>query len=221
MRIKESIAILLLLFYSLFLGLSDFLHIAMFLPIFLEIYRNKSEIFIIFKKLILLNIFIAIIAFTVYFSNEKLAILIFIRSNLVVLLALLLFHNRNYFDIALGLKDAKMPNWIVNIFYFNAKFIYMFLHDIKNFKKNLLLRGFRPKINLFTYQTYANFIGLLFVHALYKANTLSNMLILRGFKDEIYSLKKPEKIGKYEIILFIFTIFSFIFSYTFSKGRIL
>lgn len=211
MRVRANIGILLLCLYSLVLGLSNSLHVSMLLPLVFELFRHKNSIFTILKKLIMLNLFITILALSVYFSNPKLALLIFLRSNMVVAFGLLLFHKQNYFDIAYGLKLLKIPSKMVLLFYFCGKFIYLLSNEIKIFKKNLLLRGFHPKVTLFTYKTYANFIGLLFIQAFHRANTLNNILITRGFHGEIYSLAKPKKINFYEILLSLITIFSLIF----------
>ncbi|PID48062.1 MAG: hypothetical protein CR967_01645 [Proteobacteria bacterium] len=217
MKINTHISILILTLYSLYLGLSSNLYVMMFLPLMLEIYRNRKNILGIFKKLALLNFFILLVAISVYFSNPRLAILIYLRSNMVVLFALMLFYNANYFDIAYGLQRLKLPSNLVSIFYFNGKFIHILSQDLKNFKKNLILRGFKPKVNLLSYKTYANFVGLLFIRAFYRANNLHNILISRGFKGEIYTLKKPEKINKYELILILITLSSLIIK----KGVIL
>lgn len=211
MSIRVNFAITLLGLYSIVLALSNSLHVSMFLPLILEIYRNKNDILIIFKKLALLNLFISIISISIYFSNPNLAFLIFIRSNMIVLFALLLLSNKTYFDIAYGLQKLKLPPKISSLFYLSAKFIFLLFKEIKIFNKNLLLRGFKPKVNIFTYKTYANFIGLFFIQALNKAENINNTLILRGFNGKIYSLKPPKKITNYEIILTLVTIFSLIF----------
>ncbi len=210
MTLRADIAILLLLLYSLVLGLSNSLHVSFALPLLPEFYRNKNHIFTIFKKLVLLNLFISIIAITVYFSDSRLALLIYLRSNMVVLFALLLFHDCNYFTIAYGLQKLKCPNFIVSIFYFNGKFIHILLQSIKTFKNNLIIRGFEPKINLFTYKTYANFVGLLFIQAFYRANTLKNILITRGYTGEIFTLENTKKLNKYELMLSFVTLISLI-----------
>lgn len=217
MNVRANIGIILLGIYSIVLALSSSIYWCMFLPILLEIFRNKSEILVIFKKLILLNLFILIVAISVYFSNHKLAILIFVRSNMIVLFALLIFCHKSYFDIAYGLQKLKVPPKITSLVFFSTKFIILLFNEIKIFNKNLLLRGFHPRVNIFTYKTYANFVGLFFIQALNRANTLNNMLILRGFNGKIYSLKESKKITKYEIILSIITLFSL----SFTKGQLI
>ncbi len=208
MNKNEHVYILILCTYSLVLGLSEHIYISMFLPLFLVAYKNKKALFAILKKLILLNLFISVIAISVYFSDERLALLIYLRSNMVVLLALMLFCHSNYFDIAYALQRLHIPSKIVTVFYFNGKFIYILLKDLKDFKKNLRLRAFKPKANLLTYKTYANFVGLIFIKAFYRAHNLNNILKLRGFKGEIYSLKTPSKLGFYDISLALLTLLS-------------
>lgn len=217
MKVRANIGVILLGIYSIFLAFSSSIFLSMFLPIILEIFRNKSDILVIFKKLILLNLFISVVAISVYFSNPNLAILIYVRSNMIVLFGLLIFCNKSYFDIAYGLQKLKFPPKFTSLFFFSAKFIILLFNEIKIFNKNLLLRGFKARVNIFTYKTYANFVGLFFIQALHRANNLQNMLILRGFNGKIYSLKKSKNITKYEKILSIITILSLIFA----KGQLI
>lgn len=210
---RTDIAIMIFMLYSLVVSITNFVHVLFFVPILLELYRNKDNLLSIFKKIAYLNILLIIIAISLYFSNPKLAFLIFIRSNFIMIFGLLLFNKKSYFDIAFGLKRLKVPDIIVSIFYFTSKFIIILKDEIKIFQQNLLLRGFEAKTDMFTYQTYANFIGLLFINSFYKADRLSNILITRGYNGKIYSLKAINPISKYEIIVGMITIISLILGY--------
>ncbi len=210
---RIHISILLFAVYSLVLALSDFLHVIFLAPIFLELYRLRNDVFKIFKKLITLNIFLLILAASVYISDERLALLIYLRSNLILIFGIMLFYNQTYFDIANGLKELKAPDILVSMFYFTSKFIVILKENISKFQKNLLLRGFRAKASMFTYKTYANFIGFLLIESLHKANSLNNILITRGFNGKIHSLKNSQNATFYEITLCIVTIISLTIGY--------
>ncbi len=207
---RVHVAIGLFAIFSIVLSLSSHISIFFFLPIVFELYRLKLHVKKLFKKLLTLNIFLILLFISVYISDEKLATLIYIRSNLILMFGITLFYNRSYFDIANGLKKLKAPDKLVALFYFTSKFIIMLKGNITKFQKNLLLRGFEAKVSIFTYKTYANFVGFLLIESLHKANTLNNILLLRGFDGKIHSLAKKEDASKYEKILCIVTIISLI-----------
>lgn len=206
MKLSSHVAILIILIYSFFLSFYTSLHVSELLPIFLELYRNKLDLFNILKKLLLINIFIFIIFITIYFSNHHLAFLILFRSNMILLFTLLLFNKKSHFHISLALYKLKIPDIFVSLFYFTSKFIYLMQKELSIFKKTLHVRGFEPKASMFSYKIYANFVGMLFVNAFYKAKTLSHVLTIRGYNGKIYSLQENQKLNIYEIILFVVVI---------------
>lgn len=211
---RTDIGLLVFTIYSLVLALSLSLHGAFVLPILIELYRNRYDFFIIIKKIVSLNIFLLFICISVYLTNPHFAFIIFLRSNMIMIFGLLIFYNKTYFDIALGLQTLKVPDKLVSILYFSSKFILLIKNEISTFKKNLILRGFRSKTSILTYKIYANFIGLLFVNSFYKAEKLSNILITRGYHGKIYTISHTKKISNYDIFLSLVTTISLILGYT-------
>lgn len=190
----------------------------MILPLIVEVWRNFKEISVVLKKLLFLNIFLSILAISVWLMGDKhLAILIFFRSNFTIFFALLLFHKKDAFDIALGLQELKMPYKLNALFFFVAKFIFLLHQNLVKFKNSLHVRGFLPKTSLFTYKTYANFVGMLFINALKEAKSLENLMTIRGFSGKLYSLKENEPLKKYEFFLIIAVVIAL----TFQKGVLL
>lgn len=218
MSIRASVSLVLLFFYALVLSLSLTLYWAMILPLIVEVWRNFKEISVVLKKLLFLNIFLSILAISVWLMGDKhLAILIFFRSNFTIFFALLLFHKKDAFDIALGLQELKMPYKLNALFFFVAKFIFLLHQNLVKFKNSLHVRGFLPKTSLFTYKTYANFVGMLFINALKEAKSLENLMTIRGFSGKLYSLKENEPLKKYEFFLIIAVVIAL----TFQKGVLL
>lgn len=218
MSIRASVSLVLLFFYALVLSLSLTLYWAMILPLIVEVWRNFKEISVVLKKLLFLNIFLSILAISVWLMGDKhLAILIFFRSNFTIFFALLLFHKKDAFDIALGLQELKMPHKLNALFFFVAKFIFLLHQNLVKFKNSLHVRGFLPKTSLFTYKTYANFVGMLFINALKEAKSLENLMTIRGFSGKLYSLKENEPLKKYEFFLIIAVVIAL----TFQKGVLL
>ena len=82
-------------------------------------------------------------------------------------------------------------------------------NEFRNIKISLISRNFSNKTSLFTYQTYGNILGLLFIKSMQKAQNLKDSFDLRGFNGEIY-LNSDFSLSKYDYVLLFITIFTLI-----------
>lgn len=163
------------------------------------------------KKLFLLNIFIFfVVASALIAGNSHLALLVFVRSNLILFTLIALLYKKDMFEISLALQELHMPSKLVSVFYFTIKSIYMFQLDFKKFIKTLKTRGFQSKTSLFTYQIYSNFFGALIIKAFQNAHQMQKMLLVRGFNNKIYTIQKAKAIHIQEILLIIALVISFL-----------
>jgi cobalt/nickel transport system permease protein len=193
--------------YAVFAALQTHIFLALFLPPFFLACIKFDFLTNALKKLLLLNIFIAIVvaALVITGAYEK-ALLIFARSNLILFFVLLLFCDKSEFDIALALRDIKCPPKLTSIIFFTAKSIFLMKREFYLFRRALYIRGFTPKTNLLSYKTLAGFVGVLFIRTWQSADALKNSMFLRGFNGEIYTLSARQVLGRYDLAL-ILTIF--------------
>ena len=155
-----------------------------------------------------MNIFIILVSISAVINkNYELALLIFLRSNTLLLFTLLIFHNKTLFDIAMGMKTLKVSDKLSSLFFFVAKFIVIIKEEFNTTKKTLKIRNFNPKSSIFSYQIYANIIGMLIVKSFDRAEKLKNTMVLRNFKGVIYQ-SKDEKFAKIDFIILISVILS-------------
>lgn len=197
--------------YSFNVGLHQEFYLS-FLPILLFTCTLYDGSFLhLFKKLLFLNIFVLIVILSILFVQDyDLALLVFLRSNAILMLMLCLFGGRDFFEVSLGLQELRLPRFFVSLVFFSSKFIYLFTKEINKFKKTLHVRGFVGKTSWFTYQTYGDFIGMLILKSFYNAKKLSLALESRGFQTQIYTLKEPEKLNIKEISLMVVLLLSFL-----------
>lgn len=191
-------------------GLSFFheIYLSMFLPSILLMILQKDAILSTFKKLALLNIFIIIVSASALISKEyELALLIFLRSNALLLFMLLIFYKKNLFDIAASMQKLKVPDKLTSIFFFVAKFIIIIKQEYAITKDVMKTRNFKAKSNLFSYKIYANVIGMMIVKCFDRADKLKSAMILRNFQGKIYQ-SKEDKFSKTDFLIFCVIIFS-------------
>ncbi|MBL3521004.1 hypothetical protein H0A43_10985 [Arcobacter lanthieri] len=203
MNFNPAISLILAFLYSLLLSFSN-VEIYFLIPIIFLFFINFNNLFKILKKLFFLNIFIVVLSLFLYIeTNFYEAINLFIRVNLIILFNLLLFFNSKGFDIVRGFYILKFPNKFVSTLYFTIKMIFELSLDIQNIKNSLITRNFKAKTNMFTYKTFGNIFGLLFVKSISRAMNLKSTFELRHFKGDIF-LSDDFIVCKYDIILIFF-----------------
>ncbi|PKI79852.1 cobalt ABC transporter permease, partial [Malaciobacter halophilus] len=141
----------------------------------------------IFKSLAYLNIFIIVLALLLVFQKEyEEAINIYIRTNMIILFNLSIFYKSRGYDIVRGFYTLKFPSSFVSTSYFTLKMIDSLTSDFKSIKNTLKARGFCAKTNMFTYNTFGNILGMLFVKSIKKSQKLKDSFEARGFNKQIY-----------------------------------
>ena len=199
--------------YSFCVAFSSKIYITFFLPILVLLFIRKNEIYVVLKKLVFLNFFLILLVLGTFFEgNFALGILIFLRSNLIVLFGILLFCGAKSEDISQGILDLKLGKKLSSLIYFCLIFINSLKSEFARLKTVLKIRGFSTQTSVFTYKIYANLIALLLLFALKKSENLHKTLIVRGFDGVFYHLEKP-KFGKSEVLFLAFTILCVIFKF--------
>ncbi|MEV9498532.1 energy-coupling factor transporter transmembrane component T family protein [Aliarcobacter butzleri] len=209
MRFNPAISLICAFIFTLVVSFSDF-NIYFLLPIIFLVAVNFSNSLEVLKKLLFLNLFIFTIFIFVWFQADFYeAINIYLRTNIIIFFNLLLFFDSKGLDIIRGFFLLKFPKRFISAFYFTWKMIIELQNEFKNIKISLVSRNFSNKTSLFTYQTYGNILGLLFIKSMQKAQNLKDSFDLRGFNGEIY-LNSDFSLSKYDYILLFITIFTLI-----------
>ncbi len=203
MIITPAISLISAFLFSIIVSFSNY-EFYYLLPIFFMLYLNKNNIFYIFKSLLFLNLFIVVLALVLVMQNKyEEALNIYIRTNMIILFNLVIFYNSKGYDIVRGLYILKFPDSFISTTYFTLKMIENFKNNFLNIKKTLTSRGFKAKTNLFTYYTFGNILGMLFVKSIRKSQSLQESFEARGFKKKIYLNDKFKTTNK-DIILLLF-----------------
>lgn len=187
MSISTHFAIVALGILSFWLAFYENVYASFFLPLLFLIFIQKIDVFRFLKKLLLLNIFIIIAIFSVVLHGDyDYAFLIFVRSNTVILITLLLFWEKDIFQIAYGFARLGFPQKLSALFFFIAKFVAIMKEEFVMLQKVMFTRSFQEKSNVFTYSIYANILGVLIIKAFDRAQKLGYAMELRGYKGAIY-----------------------------------
>jgi len=199
MKNKESLILLSSFLYSCIVAFASLDYIFL-LPLAIVLFFEKEYLLKIFKKLVLLNVFIVVLVIFVYFQNPSEALELLIRTNLILLFNITLFHKSKGYDIVRGLDALGFPSKIVSVFHFTLTLISYLVLDFKETKNTLKSRGFVRTTSIFTYKTYGNIFAMIFIKALRKSEDMQLSMEARGFKNKIYFLNS-NNISLFEQIL--------------------
>jgi cobalt/nickel transport system permease protein len=208
-KFNASVILVSAFLYSIFISFNkiEILYLAPIIYILFFEYKNLLKIL---KKLLILNIFIGMIFIILILQNHvEEAITIYLRTNMIILFNLLLFSHSSGFDIVRAINELKFPKKFVSSVYFTLKMIQTLSDEFKNIRVTLKSRGFKANTSFFTYETYGNLFGHIFVKSIRKANALQDSFKLRGFHGRIYLINNT-KINLYDIGLIFLVIMLYV-----------
>jgi cobalt/nickel transport system permease protein len=113
-----------------------------------------------------------------------------IKSNTMMLMLIAMAVSTPIFSIGHAMHELKIPKKIVHLFFFTYRYIHAIYREYFRLKNSIKIRGFVPKTSLHTYKTFAYLVGMLLVRSFDRAQRVHNAMLCRGFKGELYSLRK-------------------------------
>lgn len=210
---NPTFTLIILIIYSFFIGLSKHIFLLFFIPILILFFIKKEFMISNLKKLFFLNLFIIIIALNPLINgNYELAILVFLRANLIIFFSILLFSGVDDFFLIYATKNIFGKKLSILI-YFTIRFINSLKTEFKRLKKTLKARGFVSKTSLFTYKIYANITAMLFLSAYEKANLVEKTIKIRGFYPQYMIKNNSVSLHKSDILFGIITAFCLFYKF--------
>lgn len=210
MRNNPAVAIVAVVLFSLALSFSIFEAIHL-LPVVFLMAINYKNIAGIIKSVVVLNLFIIFLALFVYFeTNFYKALDLFIKVNCILLFNLLLFYSSSGFDIVRGFMALKFNKKFILVLFFTVRSILDLMIEFGKIKESLKARNFKPKTDLFTYKTYGNLFGKLFLFTIKRSQKLEETLVARGFKNELFlNYKSSLTMIDFILLALIFILYSY------------
>ena len=202
-RFNSSVMLVVAFAYSIFMSFQN-IELIYFLPIIYVMFFEYKNVFKILKKLLFLNLFLVMIFIVLALQGDtQEALKIYIRSNMIILFNLTLFSCSSGFDIVRALNELRFPKRFVSSVYFTLKMIQTLNDEFVKMRSTLKARGFHASTSFFTYETYGNLFGHIFIKSIRKAQALQDSFKLRGFHGRIYLINST-RLNLYDFgILFL------------------
>lgn len=186
---NPALLILFALCYALMVAFRQSFVLIDLFPIIYLLILHRNDLVAFFRRLLIVQLFLLFIAVTVWLFHQDLefALLILIRSTLIVTCNLLLFWGQDTYSIYRGLVLLRLPDKFSALFFFMLKYIDIIRHEYEKLVDSHKARGFVSRTNLFSYKTYANMVGMLIFKSLERSESLREAMIIRRFDGRIHS----------------------------------
>ncbi|MFH1991393.1 MAG: cobalt ECF transporter T component CbiQ [Pseudomonadota bacterium] len=113
-----------------------------------------------------------------------------IKSNAMMLMLITLAASTPIFILGHAMHALRVPPKLVHLFFFTFRYIHVMYREYFRLVNSMKIRGFTPGNNLHTYRTIAYMVGMLLVRSFDRAQRVHNAMLCRGFKGDLYSLRK-------------------------------
>lgn len=119
---------------------------------------------------------------------DTLALLL--RLNILLLVTAALILTIEPMRLAAALRTLHLPAKLAEIILFAFRYTSVIHREAETMHKALKARGFHPGLNLHTLKTFANYLAMLLLRSLDRAERIRNAMLCRGFDGTFYAHDK-------------------------------
>ncbi|MBN2373971.1 cobalt ECF transporter T component CbiQ [bacterium] len=110
------------------------------------------------------------------------------KSNIIIIACIGLLSTSSVFSLVHALSHLHVPDKLIQILFFNYRYIHVLHLEYINMIKTLKVRCFKPRTSLLTYKTFANLVAMLLLKSYDRAERVYKAMLCRGFKGKYYVL---------------------------------
>ncbi len=158
------------------------------------------------RRLLMVNIFIALLWVTLPFAGEPtlflgplpvnadglaLALLISLKSNAIMLVMLALIATSSIAVLGQSMQALHVPEKFCLLLLYSYRYIFVLFQEFSRLQRAAVLRGFVADTSLHTYRTYGNLFGMTLVRGWGRARRVQQAMELRGFHGRYVCLNDP------------------------------
>jgi cobalt/nickel transport system permease protein len=130
--------------------------------------------------------------FTIQREGVYQALLITLKSNSIILMALALLGTSQIFTLVHAMSHLWVPDKLVHLFFFCFRYIHVINDEYHRLINAMKMRGFKPKTNMRTYRAYSYLVGMLLIRSFNRSKRILQAMRCRGFKGKFYILHHYE-----------------------------
>jgi len=109
------------------------------------------------------------------------ALYIALKGNAIVVMLTALVATIEPIQLGHALERLYVPQKLTRLFLFTVRYFSVINSEYNRLSRAMMMRGFRPRLNLHTLRSYAYLAGMLLVHALDRSERILDAMRCRGF----------------------------------------
>lgn len=129
-------------------------------------------------------------AFTLSIEGIRLATLITLKTNCIVLSLIALLGTSRIARLGHALEGLHFPKSLCFLLLFSYRYIFVIYQEYQKLTRAASLRCFVPATNIHTYRTYGYLFGMTLVRSWNRANRVHHAMLLRGFNGRLIPLEQ-------------------------------
>lgn len=115
------------------------------------------------------------------------AIVTALKGNTIVIMLTALVATIEPVQLGHALERLYVPQKLSRLFLFTVRYFGVIDSEYNRLSRAMMMRGFRPRLNLHTLRSYAYLSGMLLVHALDRSERILDAMRCRGFDGRFHS----------------------------------
>ncbi len=123
-------------------------------------------------------------------AGLRLASLITLKTNSIVLACIALLTTSTVVDMGYGMQKLFIPKKLSLLLLFSYRYIILIYEEFKRLGRAAQLRCFSPGTDIHTYRTFGYLFGMTLVKSWQRAERVNEAMVLRGFEGTFYSLNE-------------------------------
>ena len=109
------------------------------------------------------------------------AVIVAIKGNAIVIMLTALVATIEPIQLGHALERLYVPKKLTRLFLFTVRYFEVIESEYSRLSRAMMMRGFRPRLNLHTLRSYGYLAGMLLVHALDRSERILDAMRCRGF----------------------------------------
>jgi cobalt/nickel transport system permease protein len=123
---------------------------------------------------------------TVTRPGLELTLLLTIKVNAAALGAMAVFGTSSVNQLAAAARRLGAPEKLTAVFLLTLRYFHLLKMEYARLRQALKIRAFRPGLNLHTFKTYANLVGILLVRGVDRAERVHAAMLCRGYTGRFW-----------------------------------
>ncbi len=122
---------------------------------------------------------------------------VYLKALSMVMLSIVMIGTAPFVDSLKAMERLGVPSFIVQMFLFTYRYIFIFLLEMKRMNRAMKSRNFIKKTDIHTVRTMGNFVGMLLVRSFEKADRVYESMLSRGYDGGLktsfnYTIARPD-----------------------------